>query len=43
MCLLGACKSNVMVFVGYLEGGLNFITKIQINLELGVCMWLLGA
>ena len=43
MCLLGACKSNIMVRVGYLEEALKFITIIPINPELGICMCLLGS
>jgi len=28
MCLLGSCKSNVVVHEGYLKEALNFIAKI---------------
>jgi len=31
-----------MVRTGYLEGALNFTTKIPINLEIGVCMCVVG-
>jgi len=43
MCLLGACKLNVTVCAGYLEGVLNFTTKIPIKPKLGVFLCLLGA
>jgi len=43
MCVLGACKLNVVVLESYLEEALNFITKIPINPKLCVWMYLLGS
>lgn len=36
MCVLGSCKFNFMVHIGYIEEALKFIAKIPINLNLGV-------
>lgn len=43
MCVLGSCKSNVMIHAGYIEEDLNITTKISINPKMGVCMCVLGA
>jgi len=39
MCVLGACKLNVVVREGYFDEALKFIAKIPIKIELDMCMY----